>query len=61
MVLSQIFEIRNILLNLKNSDEGMKILKGIKKSMTAMGAVADKDYDNLRDILNTLKKRKIIK
>jgi len=54
-------EIRTILLNLNKSEDGNKVLKGIKKSLTAMGAVSDRDYDNLREILNLLKKKKIIK
>jgi len=54
-------EIKNILLDLKNSSEGKEILKGIKKTITAMGSVTDKDYDNLREMLNLLKNKKIIK
>ena len=54
-------KIRNIFLNLENHNEGKAVLKGIKKSMTGMGTVVDKDYDNLREILDLLKKKKIIK
>lgn len=53
-------KIQNVLLNLKNTNEGIKVLKGIKKTMSAMGVVSDKDYDNLREILNLLKEKKII-
>lgn len=53
-------EIRNIFMNLKNNNEGKQVLKGIKKTITGMGEVADKDYDNLREILNLLKQKKII-
>jgi phosphonate transport system substrate-binding protein len=55
-----VIKIRNILLNLGDNKEGMQVLKGIKSSLTGMGTVEDKDYDNLRMILNTLKKKKII-
>lgn len=54
-------KIRNILLNLEKTHEGRTVLKGIKKTMTGMGTVEDKDYDNLREILDVLKKKKIIK
>lgn len=54
-------KLKRILLNLKNHEEGKRILKGIKKSMTGMGEVVDTDYDNLRKILDFLKKEKVIK
>ena len=54
-------KLKRIFLNLSNDEEGINVLKGIKKSMTGMGTVSDKDYDNLRDILNFLEKKKIIK
>lgn len=53
-------KIQNVLLNMNSNSEGIKVLKGIKKTMNAMGVVSDKDYDNLREILNLLKEKKII-
>lgn len=54
-------KIRNVLVNLHTSEQGMKVLSGIKKKMTGMEPVEDKDYDNLREILRSLKEKKIIK
>jgi len=53
--------IKHVLLNLKNSDEGRRAMKKIKKNMTAMVPTSDADYNNLREILNTLKAHHIIK
>lgn len=53
--------IKNVFLDMKNSPEGMKVLKGIKKTITAMGKVKDEDYSNLREILGFLKEKKVIK
>jgi len=52
--------IKHILLNLKNSNDGRSAMKKIKKKMTAMLPVKDSDYDNLREILGTLKQHNII-
>lgn len=54
-------KIKHILLNLKNTREGREAMKKIKKKMTAMLPAEDGDYDNLRDILATLKQHNIIK
>lgn len=54
-------KVRKILLNLENSSDGMSAMKSIKKKMTNMVVVVDADYDNLRNILDTLKSHKVIK
>ena len=54
-------KIKSTFLALMSSEKGMKILKHIKKSITGLGSVSDKDYDNLREILNFLKKKNITK
>lgn len=48
--------LRTALYELKNSPEGVAIMTSIKEGLTAIGPVKDKDYDNLRAILNDLKK-----
>lgn len=57
---STVKDIRNILFDLHNNEEGKKVLKSIKNTLTGMGAVEDKDYANLREILMSLKKINII-
>jgi len=52
--------IKNIMMEMKNDAEGMKVLKGIKKTITEMGSVSDKDYDNLREILGLLTEKGIL-
>ena len=52
--------ISHVLLNLKSSIEGRKAMKSIKSKMTAMLPARDTDYDNLREILGTLKSHNII-
>ncbi|MGD8931659.1 MAG: phosphate/phosphite/phosphonate ABC transporter substrate-binding protein, partial [Chromatiales bacterium] len=46
--------VREALLHLADTEEGRKILNGIKPSATALVPVTDHDYDNLRTVLNTL-------
>jgi phosphonate transport system substrate-binding protein len=45
-------QIKNILINLKHSEEGLKILKAAK--LTALNPVTDKDYNPHREIINYL-------
>lgn len=49
-------EIRDALLGLKDSAKGKNSMKAIKSGMTAMVAVSDSDYNNLRAILSELEK-----
>ncbi len=44
-------QLRDAMLNMKNSPEGMAALRSIKKSVTALVKVEDDDYANLRKIL----------
>lgn len=44
-------QLRDAMLNMKHSPEGMAALRSIKKSVTALVKVEDKDYGNLRKIL----------
>lgn len=48
--------LRKILIGMKNSAEGREALRSIKDSVTGVVPVSDSDYDNLRVILNDLKK-----
>ncbi len=48
--------LREALYNLKDNAEGRVIMSVIKKSMTGMVPVNDGDYDNLRNILQTLER-----
>jgi phosphonate transport system substrate-binding protein len=50
--------LRQALLRLKDIPAGMTIMQAINKDMTAMVAVTDSDYDNLRAILKTLEARR---
>jgi len=52
--------IKHIFLNLKNNPDGLKAMMSIKKKMTGMVPATDADYDNLREILDTLKRHNII-
>jgi len=52
--------IKHLLLNLKNDKDGVKVMQSIKKKMTSMVPARDTDYDNLREILDTLQKNNII-
>ena len=47
---------RRALLRLKDAPNGMAILDGLHKGMTALVPVADGDYDNLRAIERTLER-----
>lgn len=51
--------LRNALYQIKNDKEGPAIMTAIKKDMTGLVPAADKDYDNLREILHTLKQLEI--
>ncbi|MEN8264845.1 MAG: phosphate/phosphite/phosphonate ABC transporter substrate-binding protein [Nitrospirota bacterium] len=48
--------LRNALYNLKDDEKSAAIMSAIKNNMTAMISASDKDYDNLRIILQTLEK-----
>jgi len=47
---------RKVLTAMKNSPEGREALRSIKDSVTGVVPVSDSDYDNLRVILNDLKR-----
>ena len=47
--------VREALLNLANTEEGLAILQGIKPSATALVPVQDSDYDSLRTVLDSLR------
>ena len=47
----QIRQLRNAMLNMKNSDEGMTALHTIKKSITGLVEANSNDYENLRKII----------
>jgi len=48
--------LRDALLALKDDPEGREIMKKIHPGMTAMTGARDRDYDNLRDVMRTLRK-----
>ncbi|MGD8312623.1 MAG: PhnD/SsuA/transferrin family substrate-binding protein, partial [Gammaproteobacteria bacterium] len=48
--------LREALYRLRDTPEGRIILAGIKDRLTGMVPVEDSDYDNLREILNTLQR-----
>ena len=50
-------KLRHALYGLKNDPEGQAIMQSIKKNITGMVAVDDRDYDNLREILHTLERQ----
>lgn len=54
-----IANIKHVFLNLKNNPDGLKAMKSIKKKMTNMVPATDANYDNLREILDTLEKHNI--
>lgn len=53
-------DIRNILLNLKNTLKGKRIMQQIKEGIDTFEPANDSDYDNLREIIQTLKLHKVI-
>lgn len=57
---AEIANIREALLAVNTSPDKEKVLKPIKKSLTGFVPGTDADYDNLRNILNELKKRGIM-
>lgn len=54
-------EIKSALLALAGSEEATKILTPINSRATGLMPVKDSDYDNLRNVLSTLKKHEVIK
>jgi len=48
--------LRDTLLDMKSSKEGLNVLKGIKKNMTALVEANDRDYQNLRIIIQDIDK-----
>ncbi|MFQ5643033.1 MAG: phosphate/phosphite/phosphonate ABC transporter substrate-binding protein [Thiogranum sp.] len=54
-------QLRNALLELNRTDNGRHIMNSIKPGITAMLPVQDSDYDNLRDIMEALRKLGIVK
>ncbi len=53
---AKIKALREALYGLNKDEQGGTIMSAIKKTMTGMVPANDKDYNNLRTILNTLKK-----
>lgn len=53
--------LRDAMLTLHQDPEGKQILTSIKKGVTAMVPVKNSDYDNLREILRSLRKTGVIK
>jgi len=49
-------KVRSVMLTIKQSEEGMAALKHIRPSATGLDAVKDSDYDNLRTIVDSLKR-----
>jgi phosphonate transport system substrate-binding protein len=47
-------ELKNALLSLRNEPDSKSIMSSIKNNMTAMVPARDEDYNNLRNILNTV-------
>jgi len=46
--------VKNALYSLSDSPEGRAILSGLKRGITGMAPAEDADYDNLREVLETL-------
>jgi phosphonate transport system substrate-binding protein len=49
-------QLKSTLLNIDKQPDGHKILTAIKGTMTALVPARDSDYDNLREVLRSLKK-----
>jgi len=47
----QIQLLRQILINMKNSSEGLAVLQGIKKNMSGLVSAKDSDYSNLHEMI----------
>jgi len=47
----KIQQLRDAMLNMKNSAKGLSALRAIKKSITGLVEASNKDYDNLRNII----------
>jgi len=54
-------KVKDMLMALSHTDDGMRVIKKIKPKMTGFHPAKDSDYDNLREILRTLKSNKVIK
>jgi len=54
-------KLRTLMLSLNENDKSLSILNKIKKSITGVQSADDKDYDNLREILQTLLDSQIIR
>ena len=54
----KINQIKSLMLDFNKTPEGLDALKNIKKTITGLVAASDSDYDNLRHIINTVKKNK---
>ncbi len=52
----QIKKLRNAMLNMKNSDEGMAALRAIKQSITGLVKASNSDYENLNKIILEVEK-----
>ena len=52
----KIEQLRNTMLNMNKSTEGLNALRAIKKSITGLVEASDRDYDNLRTIILESKK-----
>jgi phosphonate transport system substrate-binding protein len=52
--------LRDAMLTLHQDSEGKQILTSIKKGATAMVPVKNSDYDNLREILRSLRKTGVV-
>ncbi|MBE9525754.1 MAG: phosphate/phosphite/phosphonate ABC transporter substrate-binding protein [Proteobacteria bacterium] len=48
----QIQILREILINMKNSNDGLAVLQGIKKDISALVPATDSDYTNLKAIIS---------
>lgn len=57
----KIAALRKALYHLKDTQKGRDILEGIKPNLNAMAPVKEEDYDNLRTIMQTLKKNGVLK
>ncbi|MBF0327625.1 MAG: phosphate/phosphite/phosphonate ABC transporter substrate-binding protein [Nitrospirae bacterium] len=49
-------KVTKILVSLKDTEDGRKILRSMQKNLTALIAGSDKDYDSLREIIDYLAK-----
>jgi len=52
-------ELRNALLSLRYEADSKSIMSSIKNNMTAMVPARDENYNNLRKIINTVKRTEL--